>query len=47
MTKIEKMIQELGYENVKFKKVKDVFQRLKGTPITAGKMKEIPKSYLV
>lgn len=41
MTKIERMIQELGYENVKFKKVKDVFQRLKGTPITAGKMKEI------
>ncbi len=30
--------------NVEYKKIKDVFKRLKGTPITAGKMKEIDNS---
>ena len=41
MTKLEQLIEELCPNGVEFKKVKDVFQRLKGTPITAGKMKEI------
>lgn len=41
MTKLEQLIEELCPNGVEFKKVKDVFKRLKGTPITAGKMKEI------
>ena len=41
MKKLEKLIQELCPNGVPFKKVKDVYNRLKGTPITAGKMKEI------
>lgn len=41
MTKLEKLIQELCPDGVEFRKVKEVYQRLKGTPITAGKMKEI------
>lgn len=41
MKKLEKLIQELCPNGVPFKKVKDVYTRLKGTPITAGKMKEI------
>ena len=41
MTKLEQLIEELCPNGVEFKKIKDVFQRLKGTPITAGKMKEI------
>jgi len=31
-------------DDVEYKKVKDVYKRLKGTPITAGKMKEIDNS---
>ena len=41
MTKLEQLIEELCPNGVEFKKIKDVFQRLKGTSITAGKMKEI------
>ena len=41
MTKLEQLLSELCPNGVEFKKVKDVFKRIKGTPITAGKMKEI------
>lgn len=41
MTKLEELIKELCPNGVEYKKVKDCFIRLKGTPITAGKMKEI------
>ena len=41
MSRIEKLIAELCPDGVPFKKIKDVYIRLKGTPITAGKMKEI------
>ena len=41
MTKLEQLIQELCPNGVEYKKVKEVYVRLKGTPITAGKMKEI------
>ena len=41
MTKLEELIQELCPDGVEFRKVKEVYQRIKGTPITAGKMKEI------
>ena len=37
-------INQLYSRGVKYKKVKDVFSRLKGTPITASKMKEIASS---
>ena len=37
MTKLDKLIQELCPDGVEFRKVKEVYQRLKGTPITAGK----------
>ena len=41
MTKLNELIQQLCPDGVEYKKVKDVFRRLRGTPITAGKMKEI------
>lgn len=41
MSKLDKLIAELCPDGVPFKKVKDVYTRLKGTPKTAGKMKEI------
>ena len=41
MKKLEKLIQEFCPNGVPFKKVKNVYTRLKGTPITAGKMKKI------
>ena len=41
MSRLEELIQELCPDGVEYKKVKEVFQRIKGTPITAGKMKEI------
>ena len=41
MSKLEDLIQELCPNGVKFQKVKEVYKRIKGTPITAGKMKEI------
>ena len=41
MSKLDELLAEFCPEGVPFKKVKDVYTRLKGTPITAGKMKEI------
>ena len=41
MNKLNGLIQELCPDGVEYKKVKEAFQRLRGTPITAGKMKEI------
>ena len=40
-TKVEQLIQQYCPDGVEFKKIKEVYQRIKGTPITAGKMKEI------
>ena len=39
--KIDDLIKELCPKGVKYERIKDVYSRLKGTPITAGKMKEI------
>lgn len=44
MSKLEQLIQELCPDGVEYKKVKDVYRRLRGTPITARKMKEIEKA---
>ncbi len=41
MSRLEKLIKEYCPDGVEFRKIKDVYRRLKGTPITAGKMKEI------
>ncbi|MGL5549597.1 MAG: restriction endonuclease subunit S, partial [Culicoidibacterales bacterium] len=41
MSKLEQLIQELCPNGVEWVRIKDNFKRLKGTPITAGKMKEI------
>ncbi|MFZ1302148.1 MAG: restriction endonuclease subunit S [Candidatus Microsaccharimonas sp.] len=41
MSKIDELIQEYCPEGVEFKMIKDVYLRIKGTPITASKMKEI------
>ena len=41
MSRLEKLINELCPNGVEYVKIKDYFQRLKGTPITAAKMKEI------
>ena len=41
MNKLNELIHTLCPDGVEYKKIKDVFQRLRGTPITAGKMKEI------
>lgn len=41
MSKLEELIQEFCPNGVEFKAIKEEYQRLKGTPITAGKMKEI------
>lgn len=41
MTKLEELINELCPDGVEYVKIKDYFTRLKGTPITAAKMKEI------
>ena len=41
MSRLDELIAELCPDGVPFKKVKEVYKRLKGTPITAGKMKEI------
>ena len=41
MSRLTELIQELCPNGVEFKKIKEVYQRLKGTPITASKMKEI------
>lgn len=41
MNRIEKLIKEKCPDGVERVKIKDAFKRLKGTPITAGLMKEI------
>lgn len=41
MNKIERMLQELCPNGAEYRRIGDVFVRLKGTPITAAKMKEI------
>ncbi len=41
MNKIEQMIEGLCPDGVEYRKLGEVFQRIKGTPITAAKMKEI------
>ena len=41
MSRLDELINELCPDGVEYRKIKDVFQRLKGTPITAAKMKEI------
>ena len=45
MSKLEELIKEFCPNGVEYVKIKDVFTRLKGTSITAGKMKEIETSY--
>ena len=45
MSKLSELIAQLCPGGVEFKKIKDVYTRLKGTPITAGKMKEIEDPY--
>ena len=41
MSKLDELIKELCPDGVPFKTIKEVYTRLKGTPITAEKMKEI------
>ncbi len=41
MSRLEELIQEYCPNGVDFKPIKEVYHRLKGTPITAAKMKEI------
>lgn len=41
MSRLEELINDLCPNGVEYVKIKDYFQRLKGTPITAAKMKEI------
>lgn len=41
MSKINELVQTLCPDGVEWKKIRDVYVRLRGTPITAGKMKEI------
>lgn len=41
MNQLQDLINELCPDGVKFKPIKEEYQRLKGTSITAGKMKEI------
>ena len=44
MSKLEELIKEFCPNGVEYKKIKEWYNRLKGTPITAGKMKEIESS---
>ncbi|PSJ32148.1 hypothetical protein UF10_01840 [Peptostreptococcus russellii] len=41
MSKLDDLIKEFCTNGVEYLKVKDIYTRLKGTSITAGKMKEI------
>ena len=41
MSRLEELIAGLCPDGVEYRKIKNVFTRLRGTPITAGKMKEI------
>ena len=43
MNRLDELIKKFCPDGVDFEKIKDVYKRLKGTPITAGKMKEIDK----
>ncbi len=43
MSKLDELIKEYCPDGVKYCKIKDNYTRLRGTPITAGKMKEIEK----
>lgn len=43
MNRLDELIKKFCPDGVDFEKIKDVYKRLKGTPITAGKMKEIEK----
>ena len=44
MSRLDDLIAELCPDGVEYKALKEVYKRLKGTPITAGKMKEIDSS---
>lgn len=44
MSRLDELIQEYCPNGVAFKPIKEVYQRLKGTPITAAKMKEIERA---
>ena len=44
MSRLDELIAEFCPDGVTFKPIKEVYQRLKGTPITAGKMKEIDRN---
>ena len=44
MSELERLIQEHCPNGVVYKKIKEVYKRIKGTPITATKMKEIENS---
>lgn len=44
MSKLEELIQKLCPNGVEYKQIKEVYTRLRGTSITAGKMKEIEKN---
>lgn len=41
VNKVEELIKEKCLSGVQYKKISEVYKRIKGTPITAGKMKEI------
>lgn len=41
MSKLDELINKLCPDGVEYKKIKDCYSRLRGTPITAEKMKEI------
>jgi type I restriction enzyme S subunit len=43
VSRLEKLIQTHCPDGVEFRKIKDTYKRLNGTPITAGKMREIEK----
>ena len=43
-SKLDELIRELCPDGVAFMPIKDVYQRLKGTSITAAKMKEIERA---
>lgn len=44
MSKMDELIKGYCPNGVTYKPIKDVYTRLRGTPITAGKMKEIENS---
>ena len=44
MSKIDEMITKFCPNGIEYKPVKEVYTRIKGTPITAAKMKQIAKT---